>query len=55
MTYEAWRMSYQSSEAAARAAFAECQRLRAMVQQLQERANEGLPPLDVESLAVPTR
>ena len=27
MSYEAWRISYQSSEQAARAAFAECQRI----------------------------
>ena len=31
MTYEAWRISYQSSEQAARAAYAECARLRAKV------------------------
>lgn len=29
MTYEAWRISYQSSEQAARAAHEECMRLRA--------------------------
>ncbi len=29
MTYEAWRISYQSSEQAARAAYEECMRLRA--------------------------
>ena len=31
MTYEAWRSSYQSSEAAARAAWDECQRLRGLL------------------------
>ena len=31
MTYEAWRISYQSSEQAARAAYAECVRLRARI------------------------
>lgn len=31
MTYEAWRISYQSSEQAARAAYAECWRLRAEI------------------------
>lgn len=34
MTYEAWRISYQSSEQAARAAYAECQRLAAMYAEL---------------------
>ena len=29
MSYEAWRVSYQSSEQAARAAWEECERLRA--------------------------
>ena len=29
MIYEAWRISYQSSEQAARAAYEECMRLRA--------------------------
>jgi len=32
MTYEAWRISYQSSEQAARAAYAECVRLRARLE-----------------------
>ena len=32
MTYEAWRISYQSSEQAARAAYMECVRLRAALQ-----------------------
>ena len=31
MTYEAWRISYQSSEQAARAAYAECARLQANI------------------------
>ena len=36
MTYEAWRISYQSSEQAARAAYAECARLRAKVKASEE-------------------
>ena len=32
MTYEAWRISYQSSEQAARAAYAECARLQAKIE-----------------------
>ena len=32
MTYEAWRISYQSSEQAARAAYAECEQLRAKIE-----------------------
>ena len=32
MTYEAWRISYQSSEQAARAAYAECVRLQAKLE-----------------------
>ena len=32
MTYEAWRISYQSSEQAARAAYAECARLCARLE-----------------------
>ena len=35
MTYEAWRISYQSSEQAARAAYAECARLRAKIEQME--------------------
>lgn len=31
MSYEAWRIGYQSSEQAARAAYAECERLQAKV------------------------
>ena len=34
MTYEAWRISYQSSEQAARAAYAECVRLRAKIAEM---------------------
>ena len=34
MTYEAWRISYQSSEQAARAAYAECVRLRAAMEKI---------------------
>ena len=32
MTYEAWRISYQSSEQAARVAYAECVRLQAKIE-----------------------
>lgn len=32
MTYEAWRISYQSSEQAARAAYAECDELRSKIE-----------------------
>ena len=44
MTYEAWRISYQSSEQAARAAYAECVRLQAKVE-LMERQE----PFDADS------
>ena len=37
MTYEAWRISYQSSEQAARAAYAECGRLRAEIEAMKKR------------------
>ena len=36
MTYEAWRISYQSSEQAARAAYAECARLQAKIEQMEK-------------------
>ncbi len=36
MSYESWRVSYQSSEQAARAAHAECERLRARVGELRQ-------------------
>lgn len=35
MTYDAWRVSFQSSEQAARAAYAECERLRAALREIQ--------------------
>ena len=35
MTYESWRISYQSSEQAARAAYAECARLQAKVEAME--------------------
>lgn len=38
MTYEAWRISYQSSEQAARAAYAECVRLRAKIEAMEQQA-----------------
>ena len=37
MTYEAWRISYQSSEQAARAAYAECVRLQAKIDAMEKR------------------
>ena len=37
MTYEAWRISYQSSEQAARAAYMECVRLQAKINTMEER------------------
>ena len=36
MTYEAWRISYQSSEQAARAAYAECARLQAKIEAMEK-------------------
>lgn len=36
MTYESWRISYQSSEQAARAAYAECVRLRARIERMEK-------------------
>ena len=35
MTYEAWRISYQSSEQAARAAYEECAELRARIEAME--------------------
>jgi len=37
MTYEAWRISYQSSEQAARAAYMECVRLQAKINTMEKR------------------
>ena len=42
MTYEAWRISYQSSEQAARAAYAECVRLRARLEAAEKERDELL-------------
>ena len=36
MTYEAWRISYQSSEQAARAAYAECVQLHVRIEALEK-------------------
>ena len=36
MTYEAWRISYQSSEQAARAAYEECAQLRARIEVMEK-------------------
>lgn len=43
MTYEAWRITYQSSEQAARAAYAECVRLRAKIEQARLRLRAICP------------
>lgn len=37
MTYEAWRINYQSSEHAARAAHAECERMRAEIEAIKRK------------------
>lgn len=42
MTYEAWRISYQSSEQAARAAYAECVRLQAKIEQMEKQEPVGV-------------
>ena len=41
MTYEAWRISYQSDAQAARAAYAECVRLQAKVEAMEWRLPYG--------------
>ena len=41
MTYEVWRISYQSSEQAARAAYAECVRLQAKIEQMEQQKPAG--------------
>lgn len=38
MTYESWRISFQSSEQAARAAYAESERLREAIAAIQQQA-----------------
>ena len=43
MTYEAWRISYQSSEQAARTAYAECARLQAKIAEM-ERQKPSIRP-----------
>ena len=47
MIYEAWRISYQSSEQAARAAYAECVRLQAKIAEM-----EGQEPVGTAFLCV---
>ena len=49
MTYEAWRISYQSSEQAARAAYAECERLRAKIERMERQEPAGYGVLYVEA------
>lgn len=41
MTYEAWRITYQSSEQAARAAYAECAWLRAKIAEMEQQEPVG--------------
>ena len=41
MTYEAWRISYQSSEQAARAAYEECAQLRARIEAMERQKPVG--------------
>ena len=41
MTYEAWRISYQSSEQAARAAYAERDALRAKIEAMEKQEPVG--------------
>ena len=41
MTYEAWRISYQSDAQAARAAYAECVRLQAKVEAMEKQEPVG--------------
>ena len=50
MTYEAWRISYQSSEQAARVAYAECVRLRAKIEEMEKQE----PVVEVGKLYMPT-
>lgn len=47
MTYEAWRISYQSSEQAARAAYAECVRLRARLEAAEKERDDLLAKIEV--------
>ena len=46
MTYEAWRISYQSSEQAARAAYAECVRLRARLEAAEKERDDLRAKID---------
>ena len=46
MIYEAWRISYQSSEQAARAAYAECVRLQAKIEQMEKQEPGAWMPLE---------
>ena len=41
MTYEAWRISYQSSEQAARSAYKECAQLRARIEAMEKQEPVG--------------
>ena len=49
MTYEAWRISYQSSEQAARAAYEECVRLQAKIEAMEKQEPAGYGVLYVEA------
>jgi len=46
MTYEAWRISYQSSEQAARAAYAECARLCARLEAAEKERDDLLAKIE---------
>lgn len=57
MTYESWRISFQSSEYAARSAYAELQRLRAETESLRKDADwisvkDRLPEVSHNEVAV---
>ena len=54
MTYEAWRISYQSSEQAARAAYEECAQLRAKIEAMEQQEPVGKIVAFGESLHEPS-
>ena len=55
MTYEAWRIAYQSSEQAARAAYQEVERLRAELAAREWRTIDENTPWDTLILVGPTK